>query len=482
MVVTIVQNVTTRPVNSDPSGAVTTGDDVAVARPAPGPARRTGVGLTGPQFLFAVDTMSVVGITALLHGPTPFVLLVTVATLLTFRLSGLYRPRLTRSALDDLPRIFGGALVAASVATLLWEVLTAQETNVPDLVSVVLGAGVVFGTRGLGYLLIARWRRGRVARPTLVLGAGVVGARLGQSMVEDSGLGLRLVGYLDDDPLLDGDELGAPVLGDMSSLARTIIERGVTDVFVAFGTLRSSSLVEVLRTCDRLSCEIFFVPRLFELHAITRDTDEVHGLPVVRARRAPYRTRSWALKRVLDLVLATTALVVVAPVLAVCALLVRLEAGPGIFFRQTRVGLDGREFQIIKFRSLRPASAAESQTLWNISIDDRLGPIGRLLRRTSLDELPQLFNILRGDMSLVGPRPERPHFVHQFQAAYPSYTARIRVPAGLTGLAAVSGLRGDTSIEDRARYDNVYIENWSLWLDVKILLRTALAVLRRTGS
>ncbi len=241
-------------------------------------------------------------------------------------------------------------------------------------------------------------------------------------------------------------------------------------------------MVDVLRTCDRLSCEIFSVPRLFELHAITRDTDQVDGLPVVRARRSTYRSRRWALKRVLDLLAGSLAVLLVSPVLLACAVAVRREGGPGIFFRQTRIGLDGREFEIIKFRSMRPATTVESQTLWNVAQDSRIGPVGRFLRRTSLDELPQLFNVLRGDMSMVGPRPERPHFVEQFRAAYPSYTARSRVPAGLTGLAAVNGLRGDTSIEDRARYDNVYIENWSLWLDVTILLRTALAVVRRTGG
>jgi lipopolysaccharide/colanic/teichoic acid biosynthesis glycosyltransferase len=131
---------------------------------------------------------------------------------------------------------------------------------------------------------------------------------------------------------------------------------------------------------------------------------------------------------------------------------------------------------------MRPLDDLESQTNWNIADDDRMGPVGRLLRKASLDELPQLLNVLRGDMSIVGPRPERPHFVEEFRLLYPSYRARERVPCGLTGWAQIHGLRGDTSIPDRARFDNFYIENWSLWLDIKIILRTATALVRNPGA
>jgi lipopolysaccharide/colanic/teichoic acid biosynthesis glycosyltransferase len=170
-----------------------------------------------------------------------------------------------------------------------------------------------------------------------------------------------------------------------------------------------------------------------------------------------------------------------APVLALCALAVRLEGGTGVIFRQKRVGLDGRVFELLKFRSMK-ASDDESATQWTVAADARIGPVGRTLRRTSMDELPQLINVLRGDMTLVGPRPERPHFVSQFTDELPRYVARHRVPAGLTGWAQIHGLRGDTSMKDRIRFDNYYIENWSLWLDIKILVRTVTAVLRREGA
>jgi lipopolysaccharide/colanic/teichoic acid biosynthesis glycosyltransferase len=187
-------------------------------------------------------------------------------------------------------------------------------------------------------------------------------------------------------------------------------------------------------------------------------------------------------KRALDIALAGAALLALAPVLAACALAVRLADGPGVLFRQERIGLGGRPFTLLKFRTLRPRDENESATRWNIADDHRMSPAGRLLRRTSLDELPQLWNVLRGDMSLVGPRPERPHFVRQFSAEHEGYADRHRMPAGITGLAQVHGLRGDTSIADRARFDNHYIDSWSLWQDVAIILRTAGSFFRFGGS
>jgi len=241
-------------------------------------------------------------------------------------------------------------------------------------------------------------------------------------------------------------------------------------------------MVDIIRTCDRLRCEIFLVPRLFELHQVSDDMDTVWGLPLVRLRRATYRSQGWHVKRLFDVAFATGALLVLWPLMLAAAIAVRLEGGPGILFRQERVGADSRRFDVLKFRSLRPVDDAESATNWNIKHDDRLGPVGRFLRKSSIDELPQLFNILRGEMSLVGPRPERPHFVAQFRQTYPRYIARHRVPSGLTGWAQVHGLRGDTSIADRAMFDNYYIENWSLWLDVKILIRTVGSVVKGQGG
>ncbi|MFJ1750039.1 sugar transferase [Streptomyces sp. NPDC088116] len=199
--------------------------------------------------------------------------------------------------------------------------------------------------------------------------------------------------------------------------------------------------------------------------------------PAVRRRRG-----GTAAKRLLDVLIAGPILLAVSPVLLSCALAVRLCDGPGVLFRQERVGQNGRYFTLLKFRTLRPADDHESATRWNIADDLRMSPVGNFLRRTSLDELPQLWNVLRGDMSLVGPRPERPFFVANFSKTHPGYAARHRMPVGITGLAQVHGLRGDTSIEERSRFDNHYIDHWSLWHDVCILLRTAVSLVRPAGS
>ena len=397
---------------------------------------------------------------------------------------GLYRSRLTLSVLEHWPRLLGRTLAAAAMVVCLDALLSADGDAQPGVIGtgLVVG-GLVVALRAAGYAAVRSLRaRGLVSHRTVVLGAGKVAAQVMHTLCDHPEYGLDPIGYLDSEPLLSPQELGAPVLGGNEALAATIGEYEVDTVVIAFGSIKEDQLVEVIRTCDRLECEIFFVPRLFELHAVSADMDSVWGMPLIRHRRSAFLSVSWQVKRLVDVVLSAAALVLLAPVLGLLALAVRLEGGPGILFRQTRVGMDNRPFELLKFRSLKPADETESQTQWSIAHDDRVGPVGRLLRTTSLDELPQLWNILRGDMSLVGPRPERPHFVDTFSSSLPRYVARHRVPAGLTGWAQVHGLRGDTSIEDRARFDNYYIENWSLALDLRILLMTLTSVLTRRGA
>jgi exopolysaccharide biosynthesis polyprenyl glycosylphosphotransferase len=298
-----------------------------------------------------------------------------------------------------------------------------------------------------------------------------MGAKLVATLLEHPEYGLRPVGYVDDDPRIDFEDRRVPVLGGLRQLPELLRANRIRNVIVAFSTSHESSLVEALRSCDRMSCEIFFVPRLHELHGSDHATEALWDIPLTRLSRASYRTLAWRSKRLFDVVVSAVALVLLSPVMLLCALAVRLETGPGVIFRQERVGLDDRRFQILKFRTLTPRDD-EGDTQWCIGNDPRVGPVGRTLRKLSLDELPQLWNILRGDMSLVGPRPERPTFVDAFSQQYPRYVARHRVPAGLTGWAQINGLRGDTDIADRVAFDNYYIENWSMWSDIKIVLRT----------
>jgi exopolysaccharide biosynthesis polyprenyl glycosylphosphotransferase len=252
-------------------------------------------------------------------------------------------------------------------------------------------------------------------------------------------------------------------------------------LIVAHPDAAESALMESLRHPACANCDIWVVRRLWGSRSQNQVSDHIGAIPVVQVRQTTLSGPRWAVKRVSDVLFASAALLVLSPLLVLCTIATFLAGGPGIFFYQERIGRHGKPFKVIKFRTMRPRDEEESRTTWSIANDQRVGLIGRFMRRTSLDELPQLWNIFRGDMTVVGPRPERPHFVEKFSAEYPDYARRHRVPVGLTGLAQVSGLRGDTPIADRARFDNYYIENWSLWLDIKVVLRTVTEVFRGGG-
>ena len=421
--------------------------------------------------------------TAITVPRNPVHLLVLLVYVLVFYVAGLYRSRLNLSLLDDLPYILAASLVGFALKMSLIALFPSVDPPPQQVLHALVLLAAVLLVRWTAYRVVRKARcRGKVRHRTLIVGAGPVGVRLANTLQDRPYYGLDPVGFVDCDPPPQDSLLPAPILGATEQLGKVIRQHQIRDVIVAFGGASEDALVDILRTCDRLDVEVFLVPRLFELHNANRYTDEIWGIPLIRVRRAVFRSPWWKVKRLFDVVLSGLALLILSPLMAVCAFAVRHEGGPGILFRQQRVGLDGRPFDVLKFRSLKPVNEAESQTQWNIKHDDRLGPVGKFIRTTSLDELPQLWNILRGDMSLVGPRPERPHFVQQFSTHVPRYTARHRVPAGLTGWSQAHGLRGDTSIEDRARFDNYYIENWSPWLDIKILVMTVGQVVRRQGG
>jgi exopolysaccharide biosynthesis polyprenyl glycosylphosphotransferase len=449
-----------------------------------------------PPALLALDLLSVaIGLVGMetvgrhmgVESPSRKTAAFAAILLILLALGGLYRSRLSLSVLDDAPALVGRWLVAAALAV-LGQVVWSKAVWKDYIINwgflwgaVTIGVAIIV-LRGAGYAAVRRLRsKGLIAHRTVVLGAGRVGRQVADILRAHPEYGLDPIGFLDADPRAMDEISPLPVFGGPESLTRVLREGAVRTVVVAFSSLKESEMVSIIRTCDRYRCEVFVVPRLFELHQVDRGMETAWGLPLVRLRRATYRSLAWRVKRLVDLLVSSAAMFILAPVLLLLALAVRLDGGPGILFRQERVGVDGRHFDLLKFRTLRAATDTESATMWTVAQDPRVTPVGRFLRKTSLDELPQLYNVLRGDMSLVGPRPERPYFVSQFRAAYPSYEARHRVPSGLTGWAQVHGLRGDTSIADRARFDNYYIENWSLWLDLKIILRTFGSMVRGSG-
>ena len=272
-----------------------------------------------------------------------------------------------------------------------------------------------------------------------------------------------------------------PRIGSLDDLDRCVAREHADVLLVTDGGFSERRLLDIVRTPHAGRCDLLVVPRMHHFATQTGAGDHIGSIPVTRIRTPNLQGVACAVKRGFDIVVASLVLVLTAPLVAICAVLVRIEGGPGVIFRQARVGRHGVVFDCLKLRSMRPTDDPESATIWSSADDRRIGPVGRFLRRTSIDELPQMWNIIRGEMTLVGPRPERPHFVDKFSSEYDRYADRHRMHAGLTGLAQVSGLRGDTSIADRARYDNYYIEHWSLWLDIKIVVRTFAEVLFARG-
>jgi exopolysaccharide biosynthesis polyprenyl glycosylphosphotransferase len=390
-----------------------------------------------------------------------------------------YRARLHMSVLDELPWLLARLCTAVALVAVVIALRHESEEVVAFLVLSLTCAGLfVLGRVLTTTVILAARRRGRVAHRTVVVGGGLLTTELVTVLRRHPRYGLRVEGIVGDDPRPIGS--GVPYLGTVADLRELIDERGIAAVLVAEGD-HEEELLEVLARPSRRSWELMVVPRLHQLHTQVGLPDHIGSIPIMRIHNPALQGPAWALKRVFDVLVSGFLLVVLLPLLALIAVAVRLEGGPGVLFRQERVGRGGTTFICLKFRSLRPSTSDEAASCWTIAGDERIGPVGRLLRRFSLDELPQLWNIVRGDMTLVGPRPERPYFVERFSAQVPRYVHRHRVRAGLTGFAQVSGLRGDTPIVDRARFDNYYIENWSLWMDFKVMIRTLGEILTGGG-
>lgn len=408
-----------------------------------------------------------------------------VALCLTCHHLAIYDIRFTMHVLDDLPRASVALAVGGCAA---WAgshhlVLGSPDAHAPVGWIVLVTAVVAMLSR---VVLYRRWRTSVDRDPAAAVRVLLVGeapsvADVARQLTQHPGHLARPVGILGtgvDLPSLPVDHVGGYV-----DYPRVADELDIDVALFVSPALPESRIAQMVRYQPGRRITTYTVPPGYGLGLWDGTaSDHLAGIPLVQLEISSRRGLRWRVKRAFDVVAAGTALVALSPVMLLTALAVRLEIGPSIIFRQTRIGHGGRPFTLYKFTSMRPVDDSEADTRWSIAGDDRIGRVGAFIRATSLDELPQLVNILKGDMSVVGPRPERPHFVDRYGQEYEHYAGRHRVPVGLTGLAAVRGLRGDTSIAARAHYDNVYIDHWSLWRDVKIMLWTVGSVLRRHGS
>ena len=282
-----------------------------------------------------------------------------------------------------------------------------------------------------------------------------------------------MVGFLDDDPGKAGGEFfGVPVLGNLRDLDGVLTNQNIDQVYIALPLEAHKKMMRVLRTIGQACVDVRLVPDILQYATLKATIEDLDGTPVINLSQVPLQGWSSLVKRCMDIGIATAAMLVLLPLFPLVALGIWFEDKGSIFYRQERMGLDGRSFMMLKFRSMRVHAEASSGPVWAIKDDPRRTYLGSFLRRWSLDELPQLWNVLKGEMSIIGPRPERPAFVHEFKHRIPQYMLRHRVKSGITGWAQVHGWRGNTSIRKRIQYDLYYIENWSLKLDCKILWMT----------
>jgi Undecaprenyl-phosphate glucose phosphotransferase len=408
-------------------------------------------------------------------------ILVTWAILL--RRAGLYLPRRVKSPYEELGRILRASTLGVFIVTGLtffyrpFAILTYSRV-----------AMVLFWTLSIAGLAAVRFivrqvfreirRRGYNLRHILIVGAGDLAREVIRRVHAHPEIGLQVVGVLSRDGSKVGKELeGAPVLGVYEDIQEVLRSHGIDQVVVAIPADAHDRLDSVLKFMGDEMVDLRVVPDLHQYMTLRAGVEDFDGLPMVRLQDSPMAGWNRVTKRAFDAVGSLIALVAASPLMLVTAALIKVLAPGPVFYRQTRMGWDGRCFQMLKFRTMKVDAEKETGAVWAKPDDPRRTPLGRILRKISIDELPQLLNVLKGDMSLVGPRPERPELIEQFKKEIPRYMLRHKVKAGVTGLAQVRGYRGNTSLEKRIESDLYYIEHWTVGLDLEILLRTIPAVL-----
>jgi len=414
---------------------------------------------------------------------------IAVVVPLGFQLQGLYRLRRGRSRVDDFFGVFVGSILAVVfgiVATLYTQTYFAaprsKDTGAFEVsqavwaIFLVINVALTYSSRELvREILERRWRAGIGLKRVLIAGSGELGRLVADKILEHRELGYQIIGFVDDKAT--GDHLGyrgLPLLGPVEEVSEIAAREAVDHLYVALPPEQHLRMLQLIESTSRECVDVKVVPDLLQVIALRARLEDLDGVPVININDVPLQGFNTIVKRAIDIAISSAALAILAVPLGILAALVRLTSRGPVFYYQERMGLDGKSIIIVKFRSMFDDAEAGTGPVWARQNDPRVTPFGRFLRRSNLDELPQLWNVLRGDMSIVGPRPERPHFVEQFKHRIPQYMLRHKVKAGLTGWAQVHGWRGNTSIEKRIEYDLYYIENWSVRLDLKIMWLTLL--------
>jgi exopolysaccharide biosynthesis polyprenyl glycosylphosphotransferase len=409
----------------------------------------------------------------------PLLALQLTAILLCFFFSRMYHRRRTRVGGDELNSVFSGVsigtLISIGAASFVFKSDSFDYSRVMVIYAWLLTIGAVVVLRGLQARLQRGLQRRGLGRTRAVLvGSGAPAINVWQRLTQTPRLGYDLLGVVPYGPGGSEVRAGLPAslkqLAGLDALSDLIARREADEVIVVVPEATDEDMLRIISRCDRSSISIKVYPDMFQIMAGQMTISELGGLPLLNVRDVNLRGWKLTLKRIMDIIVSGTFLVLASPLLILISLLIKLDSPGPVFFVQERMGVDGKRFGMIKYRSMR--ADAEKLSTWTVKDDPRRTRLGTALRRTNIDELPQFINVLLGDMSVVGPRPEQPRYVEEFRKTIPRYMERHREKSGITGWAQVNGLRGDTSIEERTQYDLWYVENWSVWLDVRIIIRT----------
>jgi len=405
----------------------------------------------------------------------PLVILVILVWGVVFRMINVYRqasaPSFSREALLVL-RAHVLALIVFFASSLF--IAEVKPSRAVLLIFGLLSAAVLLTTRIVFREAVIRLNKMEPnQRRVLIVGAGDLGRKLADRIRNHRELGLKIEGFLTDNMDEVGREAeGLPILGVCEDVQKIIGDRRIDQVFVALPLEAHHRIQVVLSNISDEMVDVKVVPDLYQFAVLRGGVEDFDGLPVVSLKETPLYGWRVVAKRIFDVIFSIVVLVTISPLMLLIALAVKISSRGPVFYAQERMGLDGRVFQMPKFRSMRIDAEAETGAVWASEDDPRRTRVGALLRRTSLDELPQFVNVLKGDMSVVGPRPERPVFIEEFRRSIPKYMLRHKVKAGITGWAQVNGWRGNTSLERRIEFDLYYIENWSFALDLRIIWLT----------
>ena len=397
---------------------------------------------------------------------------------------GLYQSRRDRSRVDEALTLALAVVVATfliSAAQAWYRPLDESTDEIFQYSRAFMGLFVglnltllVFNRTAIRWHLQRRRLAGHNLQRILIIGAGNLGKEIAYKLQAHRELGFEAVGFLDDDPGKSGSQFfDVPVLGTLREVEEVLDEHRIDHVYIALPLEAHRKMLRVMQTVGKHCVEVKLVPDVLQYATLKSSLEDLDGMPVINLSQVPLQGWSSLAKRAMDLAIAGSGLAFCSVfVFPWIALAIWLEDRGPIFYKQERMGLDGKSFMILKFRSMRVNAESTTGPVWATKGDSRRTTIGEFIRQWSIDELPQLWNVLRGDMSIIGPRPERPIFVQEFKHKIPDYMLRHRVKAGITGWAQVHGWRGNTSIRKRIQYDLYYIQNWSLTLDLKILWMT----------